>query len=68
MAGIHDVGPINSSDIPSGAAMWSAPIDAGNLSFEYVVTVVGNYYYVCHPLNPHAEDAYIEVTSGTGVE
>ena len=67
VAGVHDVGPINSSFIPGGAAMWSAPIDVGNLSYEYVVTVAGSYYYVCHPSTPHGEDAYMEVSGGTGL-
>ena len=66
--GIHEVGPINASDIPNGAATWYAPIDAGNTSFEYVVTVAGNYDYVCHPFTPHGEDGYIVVSSVTGVQ
>ena len=50
VAGTHVVGPINASYIPSGAAMFNAPIDAGNLSFEYVVTVAGNYNFSVIPL------------------
>jgi plastocyanin len=65
VAGTHVVGPINATDIPAGAAMWSAPIDAGNLSFSYVVKVAGNYHYVCHPATPHGEDAYIVVSNAT---
>lgn len=60
--GHHIVGPVNTSDIPTGAAKWNATIDAGNHSFEYVVTVVGSYYYDCHPATPHGENAYIVVT------
>lgn len=67
LAGGHIVGPINASYIPGGAAMWNAPIDAGNLSFDYVVTVPGNYHYVCHPSTPHGEDGYIVVTCTTGI-
>ncbi|MCH8903465.1 MAG: T9SS type A sorting domain-containing protein [Bacteroidetes bacterium] len=67
LAGVHITGPINASNIPNGAATWNAPIDAGNTDFEYVVTVAGSYHYVCHPSTPHGEDAYIEVTSPTGV-
>ncbi|MCH8904867.1 MAG: T9SS type A sorting domain-containing protein [Bacteroidetes bacterium] len=62
VAGVHVVGPVNASNIPVGAATFNSPIDAGNLSFEYVVTVTGSYHYVCHPSTPHAEDGYIEVT------
>ena len=67
VTGGHVVGPISASDIPSGAAMFNAPIDAGNLTFDYVVTAAGNYHYVCHPSTPHGEDGYIVVTCATGV-
>lgn len=66
--GGHVVGPISPSDIPNGAAGWNAPIDAGNLSFDYVVTVEGNYHYVCHPAFPHGEDGYLVVTGATGIQ
>ena len=66
--GTHIVGPIDTSDIPNGAASWSAPIDGGNFSFEYVVSVPGNYHYVCHPSTPHGENAYIQVSKATGVK
>ena len=68
VAGGHVVGPISPSDIPNGAAGWNAPIDAAHLSYNYVVTVAGNYHYVCHPATPHGEDAYIIVTCATGVQ
>ena len=68
VSGTHVVGPISASAIPSGAAMWNAPINASNLSSKYVVTVPGNYHYVCHPANPHGEDAYIVVTCANGVQ
>ena len=67
VAGTHVVGPISASDIPVGAAMWNAPIDASHLTFDYVVNVVGNYHYVCHPATPHGEDAYIVVSAASGV-
>jgi plastocyanin len=67
VAGNHVVGPIILSDIPSGAATFNAPIDASHLSFEYVVTVAGNYHYACHPASPHGEDAYISVAGSTGI-
>lgn len=65
VAGVHVVGPIDTTDIPHGAAMWNAPIDASHLTFDYVVTVPGHYHYVCHPATPHGEDAYIVVTAAT---
>ena len=67
IAGGHVVGPISPADIPNGAAGWNAPIDGSHLTFDYVVTVAGNYHYVCHPSTPHGEDAYIVVTCATGL-
>jgi plastocyanin len=69
VAGTHVVGPILTSDIPAGAAMFNAPIDASDHSFKYKVTVAGNYHYVCHPATPHGEDAYLVVSStATGIQ
>jgi hypothetical protein len=65
--GGHIVGPVNITDIPKGAATFNAPIDASHRSFEYVVTIMGNYSYDCHPATPHGETASIVVTSTTGV-
>ena len=67
VAGTHVVGPITTSDIPVGAAMWNAPIDASHLTYDYVVNVAGNYHYVCHPATPHGEDGYIVVSAASGV-
>ncbi|MFI5148973.1 MAG: T9SS type A sorting domain-containing protein [Bacteroidia bacterium] len=68
VAGTHVVGPISTSDIPAGAAMWNNPIDASNHSCKYVVTKTGNYHYVCHPATPHGEDAYLVVSAATGIQ
>lgn len=68
VAGGHVTGPINSTYIPAGAALWNAPIDGSHLSFDYVVTVAGNYHYVCHPSTPHGENGYIVVTCATGIQ
>lgn len=38
-----------SVSVPPGAATWNANITAFSGSFEYKVTVVGNYAYVCTP-------------------
>ena len=67
VSGTHVVGPINSSNIPNGAAMFNAPIDAGHLSFQYVVTFPGNYNYQCLPATPHGEPGYIVVNCSTGI-
>jgi plastocyanin len=70
VAGTHIVGPINAStDIPTGAASFDAPIDPSNHSYYYVVKTPGNYHYVCHPATPHGEDAYIVVAPlATGIQ
>ncbi len=68
VAGVHIVGPITATDIPVGAAMWNAPINTSFTSFDYKVTVPGNYHYVCHPATPHGEDAYIVVSCPAGVQ
>ena len=67
VAGNHVVGPQSASNIPSGAAMFNAPIDVSHTSFQYVVTVAGSYNYQCHPATPHGEPGYIVVTCGTGI-
>lgn len=67
IVGNHIVGPINASDIPSGAVMFNGYIDASHHSLDYVVTVEGNYHYVCHPATPHGEDVYIVVSGVTGI-
>ncbi len=62
IAGGHIVGPISAGWIPDGANMWNAPIDNAHLSFDYVVTVAGQYDYVCHPATPHGENGHLMVT------
>ena len=38
-----------SSSIPGGATSWDAPINSGNQTYSYTVTVAGVYNYVCTP-------------------
>lgn len=38
-----------SSSIPAGAASWDSPINSGNQTYSYTVTVAGTYNYVCTP-------------------
>ncbi len=68
VAGNHIVGPIDPSYIPGGAAMFIAPIDVNNQSFEYVVTVIGTYNYDCHPATPHGETGSFIVSSVAGIQ
>ncbi len=65
VSGTHVVGPITAADIPVGAGMWNVPVNASMQSFEYVVSVPGDYHYVCHPSAPHDEDGYITVSLST---
>jgi plastocyanin len=65
VSGTHVVGPITAADIPVGAGMWNVPVNASMQSFEYVVSMPGEYHYVCHPSNPHGEDGFISVSLST---
>jgi plastocyanin len=38
-----------STTIPGSAATWDEPINSGNTSYEYKVTVAGSYNYKCTP-------------------
>ncbi len=42
--GVHTTTSIS---VPAGAATWDAPLDGSNTSFDYTVTVAGNYAYHC---------------------
>ena len=68
VSGNHIVGPIAASDIPAGASMWYGDINSTQQTFDYVLTVAGNYYYVCHPAAPHGEDGYLVVGGATSVQ
>lgn len=45
-SGVHTT---TSAVIPQGAATWDSPLTVDVQSFEYVVTVAGEYAYVCTP-------------------
>jgi plastocyanin len=36
-----------STDVPAGAAAWNSPLNSGNQSYDYEVSVAGSYAYVC---------------------
>jgi plastocyanin len=36
-----------STEVPEGASTWNSPLNSGNQSYEYEVTVAGNYEYHC---------------------
>lgn len=36
-----------STNIPEGAAAWSAALNQFDTEFEYTITVAGSYFYVC---------------------
>lgn len=37
---------------PAGAPPWNAPLNSGNPTFSYVLTVAGTYNYICEPHAP----------------
>lgn len=45
-SGVHTT---TSTTIPAGAAQWDSPLTAEVDTVDYVVTVAGNYAYVCTP-------------------
>ncbi len=67
VSGTHVVGVINETDIPVGADSWNALVVQAYPTFDYVVTVPGDYHYVCHPDNPHNENGYIVATDATAI-
>jgi plastocyanin len=50
LGGFHTT---TSTSVPTGAAAWDSPLDAGNQTFTYVVTVAGTYNYKCTPHFPN---------------
>ncbi len=48
---------------PVGAASWNANIDPGNTTFEYVVTVAGDYDYKCIPHFPSMVGSFTASTT-----
>ncbi len=56
-----------SVSIPSGAASWDAPLTSANTSFDYTVTVAGNYGYVCTFHSPNMAGGF-QATIPTTVE
>ncbi len=48
---------------PNGAAPWNAPLDNNNITFSYVITVPGNYQYVCLPHSPDMAGVIIATVS-----
>ena len=36
-----------STIVPEGAATWNSPLNSGNQSYDYEITVAGNYEYRC---------------------
>ena len=36
-----------STQVPAGAATWNSPLNSGNQSYDYKVTVAGNYAFEC---------------------
>jgi plastocyanin len=45
-AGFHTT---TSVSVPTGASTWDSPMTSSNTSFDYKITVAGNYTYKCSP-------------------
>lgn len=57
ISGMHHT--TTSATIPGGAAAWDAPLHSSSTTFSYVVTVPGNYSYVCTPHQPSMAGTFI---------
>lgn len=40
---------LSGTSLPAGAAQWNNPMNSGNTTFSYTVTVAGTYFYGCIP-------------------
>jgi hypothetical protein len=50
ISGMHHT--TTSTTIPAGAPVWDAPLNGTTQTFFYIVSVPGNYNYVCTPHAP----------------
>jgi plastocyanin len=57
-----------STAIPNGAAAWDKPMDASNLTFDYIPTVIGTYHYKCTPHESMGMVGQFTVLSSNGIE
>ena len=55
-----------STDVPVGAATWNSPLNSGNQSYDYKVTVAGNYAFVC-TFHSGQDGVFTAVASPTNV-
>jgi plastocyanin len=68
VSGTHIVGVVNETDIPEAADSWYGLVTQAYPTYDYVITVPGDYHYVCHPQSPHGEDGYFVVSTSTAVQ
>ena len=47
------------TSFPAGAASWDRPIKSSSPNFDYKVTVVGTYNYVCLPHAPNMAGSFV---------
>lgn len=57
-----------SQSVPDGAATWDSPLTSSSTSFEYTVTVAGNYDYVCTYHASMGMTGSFTATLATGVD
>lgn len=56
-----------STEVPGGAATWNSPLNSGNQSYDYKVTVAGNYAFECTFHNGQ-DGIFTAVASPTNVQ
>jgi hypothetical protein len=55
-----------STMVPEGAATWNSPLNSGNQSYDYEVTVAGDYEYRC-TFHSGQDGVFTAVSNPTGV-
>ncbi len=63
--GVHTT---TNKNIPAGAASWDSPLTASNPSFEYVVTLPGEYEYMCSIHESMGMTGKFQTPGSTGIE
>src|SRR5437763_374876 len=55
-----------SDTVPSGAATWDAPMNSGETTFMYTITVPGHYHYFCQ-VHGQMMSGVVEVSGASGI-
>lgn len=67
VSGIHtttdDPAAFSGNSLPAGAPVWNAPINSVDTTFDYKVTVPGEYHYWCIPHAPNMAATFTASTA-----